>query len=245
MGFQRQILVENDTAAEEVLVVEHDANVVHEFKQSFGAANSRPLRTTCRKPSVPAKGASLPLASLAGDCERQRGPFLLGAAERLTAGENKERSYMKPIARKIRPKQQEIERHYFEQFQNKYPLPAGRVEYGDKPDVTVTGNRKLGIEITNFYLEEGASTSSEQVQSKWRESAVSRARTLYMQNAGKNVVFKFGVDKAHPIQDVKAVAKEIASEILCAVMGHKARSQLRSKILWMGLPLNTSPAINC
>ena len=103
---------------------------------------------------------------------------------------------MKPTARKIRPKQPEIERHYFEQFQKAYPLPAGKIKYGDKPDVTITGAQKLGIEITNFYLEEGASTSSEQVQSGRRESVVSRAQTLYMQNGGKNV--EFGFDRLTP-----------------------------------------------
>jgi hypothetical protein len=35
----------------------------------------------------------------------------------------------------------EIERHYFGRFRKAYALPAGSVTYGDKPDVTITGER--------------------------------------------------------------------------------------------------------
>jgi hypothetical protein len=49
----------------------------------------------------------------------------------------------------------EIERHYFERFRKAYALQAGSVTYGDKPDVTLTGERTIGIEITRFYLQVG------------------------------------------------------------------------------------------
>lgn len=117
---------------------------------------------------------------------------------------------MKLAIQKARLTQPEIERHYFEQFKKAYPLPAGKIEYKDKPDVIITGTQKIGIEITNFYLAEGGLTSSEQVQSKWRRSVVSAAQRSYMQNDGKNVEFTFGFDKSHPIEDVPAVAQKIA-----------------------------------
>lgn len=55
-----------------------------------------------------------------------------------------------------------MERHYFERFRNVYTLPDGAVWYADKPDVLVKGNRTIGIEITNFYLQPGSAEGSEQ-----------------------------------------------------------------------------------
>lgn len=46
----------------------------------------------------------------------------------------------------------EIGQRYFEQFRNAYALPAGTVIYADKPDVTFSGERNIGIEITRFYF---------------------------------------------------------------------------------------------
>ena len=51
----------------------------------------------------------------------------------------------------------------------------GEIAYGDKPDVIVEGGRKVGIEITNFYLDMGNLTESEQVQSKRRKAVLSEA----------------------------------------------------------------------
>jgi hypothetical protein len=42
----------------------------------------------------------------------------------------------------------EIEKYYFEMFRRDYPLPIGSIDYGDKPDVILNGERKIGIEIT-------------------------------------------------------------------------------------------------
>jgi hypothetical protein len=82
-------------------------------------------------------------------------------------------------SKKSPPTQQEIERHYFELFQKAYPLPAGTVGYGDKPDVTITGPRVVGIEITNLYLMDGSNPSSEQVQAQRRSEAVARGQEIY------------------------------------------------------------------
>jgi len=41
----------------------------------------------------------------------------------------------------------DIEQYYFEMFRKNYPLPAGRVEYGDKPDVIIHGDATIGIEM--------------------------------------------------------------------------------------------------
>jgi hypothetical protein len=47
------------------------------------------------------------------------------------------------------------ERNYFEMFRRDFPLPKGKIEYGDRPDVILRGDRTIGIEITNFYLKPG------------------------------------------------------------------------------------------
>jgi hypothetical protein len=111
---------------------------------------------------------------------------------------------------KPRMSQQEEEQHYFELFRKTYPLP-GEVVYGDKPDVTVTGARRLGIEITNLYHDNGSSKSSETVQAKRRATVVSLAQSLYLKNGGKNISLKLGFDKSHPIEDAHSVAQNIAA----------------------------------
>jgi len=55
----------------------------------------------------------------------------------------------------------DIERHYFEQFRGAYGLPNGAVEYADKPDVLLKGERTIGIEMTRFYLQPGGSPGRE------------------------------------------------------------------------------------
>ncbi len=104
-------------------------------------------------------------------------------------------------------KQQMIERNAFEKFRRAYPLPPGVITYGDKPDVILNGVRKIGIEITNFYVE-GSSSASEQVQRKRRIAAVSKAQRLYEEATGYTLQLTFSFDKDHPIQDsTKLVAK--------------------------------------
>jgi hypothetical protein len=104
---------------------------------------------------------------------------------------------------------QEIEQYYFEMFRKDYPLPIGKICYGDKPDVILEGERKIGIEITNFFLEEGNLPESEQVQRKAREEVVSKAQRSYQMENGRKIELTFGFDKAHPIRDQNKVVKKI------------------------------------
>jgi len=101
------------------------------------------------------------------------------------------------------------ERRYFEMFQETYELPAGTVEYRDRPDVIITGAQTLGIEITNFYVSEGGNPSSEQVQRNHREAVVSLAQSSYTNSGGKNNVITFSFNKEYPITNVAAVASKI------------------------------------
>lgn len=112
-----------------------------------------------------------------------------------------------------RKSNQEIEEHYFEMFRGHYQLPEGPVVYGDKPDIVLKGSRKIGIEITNFYLEDGALPESEQVQRRRREEIVSKAQEIYMSDGGKRIEVWFSFDKSCPIQKGRPIAKEIAASI--------------------------------
>ncbi len=66
---------------------------------------------------------------------------------------------------------QEIEKYYFGMFRKDYPLPFGTVIYGVSPDVVIDCERKIGIEITNFFHKPGSLPESE-TDPKWlaRES---------------------------------------------------------------------------
>ena len=76
---------------------------------------------------------------------------------------------------------QDIERHYFNMFCKHYKLPEGAIIFDDKPDVILEGERRIGIEITNFFLEKGNLEESEQKQSIVRRSVVSMAHQSYLE----------------------------------------------------------------
>jgi len=108
---------------------------------------------------------------------------------------------------------QEIEYHYFEMFRKDYELPQGSIIQSDKPDIIIDGGRKVGIEITNFYHEDGKLPESEKVQGKARESVVSQAQQLYLANDGKKIELSFAFEKASPIKDQKKLSKAIADMV--------------------------------
>lgn len=96
-------------------------------------------------------------------------------------------------------------------FRRDYQLPEGTIIHGDKPDVILKGGRKLGIEITNFFLEDGALPESEQIQRKAREAVVSKAQKIYLDNGGKRIELSFSFDKLSPIRDKRKLTKKIAA----------------------------------
>ncbi len=93
-------------------------------------------------------------------------------------------------------------------FRKVYQLPAGTVLYRDKPDMTIGGN-KLGIEITNFYLKDGSSPSSEQKQYRRRIESVSKAQKVYEQGTGKNFQLSFSFNTHNPILDSAALVEKL------------------------------------
>jgi hypothetical protein len=104
---------------------------------------------------------------------------------------------------------QEIEKHYFERFRKDHPLPSGNVIYSDSPDVIIDGERKIGIEITNFYHNSGALKESEQIQSKLREKVVSQAQNLYEKKNNKKFEISFEFDKSCPIKNQEALINQL------------------------------------
>jgi hypothetical protein len=110
-----------------------------------------------------------------------------------------------------RPSNREIEQYYFAQFRAHFPLPAGEVEHGDKPDVVIHGERQLGIQIANLYLTDGADPTSEQVQRKRREAIVSEAQKRHFLAGGKKIELTVAFDPLHPIADINSVASALAT----------------------------------
>jgi hypothetical protein len=104
----------------------------------------------------------------------------------------------------------DIERHYFEMFLKDYPLPRGTITYDDSPDVILEGERRIGIEITNFFLEEGSLSESEQAQRKLRDKVVSEAQRVYQAGNRKKIEITFGFDKANPIRDQQKLVRKLA-----------------------------------
>lgn len=106
---------------------------------------------------------------------------------------------------------QAIERHYFEQFRQHYPLPPGVVEFKDKPDVLIQGPQRVGIEIANLYISKGADSASEQVQRPRRSQVIERAQALYLAQGGLRIELTFYFDPQHPIVKIEPVAQAIAA----------------------------------
>lgn len=104
---------------------------------------------------------------------------------------------------------QDIEKYYFEMFRKDYPLPSGTVIYRDSSDVIIDGERKIGIEITNFFHKSGSLPESEQIQGRWREKVILEAQRLYQKQNGRKFEISFGFDKSCPIQDQKAIVDQL------------------------------------
>lgn len=109
-----------------------------------------------------------------------------------------------------RKSNQKIEEYYFEMFRKDYVLPPGEVKYGDKPDVIIEGPKRIGVEITNFYIEDGSNLRSIQRQNEVRDNSVSEAQELYLGNRGKNIKIIFSFDNNNPIRNMNEFAKRLA-----------------------------------
>ena len=108
------------------------------------------------------------------------------------------------------PTAREIERHYFEQFREHFPVPGGTVIYTDKPDVIVQADSTLGIEIVRLYLTDGSDPESEQRQSPLRSQVLARGQKLHEAHGGRRIELHVDFDPATPIADVFESADKLA-----------------------------------
>jgi hypothetical protein len=138
----------------------------------------------------------------------------------------------------------EIERYYFEQFRKARVLPAGSISYGDKPDVTVTGERSIGIEITRFYLQSGHVPFSEQQQRPLRDAVVSEAQAAYQAKTGKKIELTIAFDPRRPItpRRRKRLPAELAS--LAERIDNSSRSGEVDKRQFSAMPEIASVYLN-
>lgn len=114
----------------------------------------------------------------------------------------------------FKPSSDKIERHYFEKFRQVYQLPDGTVIYGDKPDVIVHGTRKIGIEMTSFFLKSGSDPDSEQRQRPLRGPIIEESWKLYRASGGRNDVnLTVCFDGSNPISPArrKKLPQELAA----------------------------------
>ncbi len=102
-----------------------------------------------------------------------------------------------------------IEFHYFKQFCQAYQLPVGDIIHKDKPDIIIDGNKKIGIELTNSYIENGTLPESEQHQKKGREDVLSKAQQQYLAKNGKRIEISFSFNKACPIRNKNKLIDKI------------------------------------
>jgi len=100
---------------------------------------------------------------------------------------------------RVRRTNREIERFYFEGFRNACLLPPGDIVYSDKPDIILAGARRIGIEITNFFLKPGSGVGNEQQQKSERSWVVARAYELYRCNGGRGIDLTVALNPTCPI----------------------------------------------
>lgn len=106
--------------------------------------------------------------------------------------------------------QQEVERRYFGIFADVYAVPAGRVEYKDKPDIRIHGENLLGIELASLYRRSGSETSSEQVQRNWREKTLATAQSRHIKSGGKQIELTVSFNARRAIADIETVAERLS-----------------------------------
>lgn len=96
-------------------------------------------------------------------------------------------------------KKQAVEKFHFNLFRDNYSLPPGRIEYGDRPDVVIHGDRKIGIEIARVYKEDGRNPRSEQMQRGDRQKVIEQAERNFLSLGGRKIELHIGFDQNFPI----------------------------------------------
>jgi hypothetical protein len=126
-----------------------------------------------------------------------------------------------------RQSQREAEQRDFEAFARDYPIPSGRIEYADKPDVLIHGNRTIGVELANLHKVDGANPASEKVQGLRRTEVIEIAEQRYRDQSHRSIELWVDFDPEHPIANVSKTADAllgIATRIAGETDGHQSFS---------------------
>jgi hypothetical protein len=113
-----------------------------------------------------------------------------------------------------RPFQATEERHYFEQFAEHFQLPEGEVVFGDKPDVKILGQRKIGVEIASLYKQDGSDPAAEKAQMVVRASVIKLAERLYLESQLRRIELGIDFDPQFPIRIKKQTAEILAQKAI-------------------------------
>jgi len=127
---------------------------------------------------------------------------------------------------------QEIERYYLNKALVFLQKPDGELVHGDKPDVVIRGARKIGIDLTNFYLRSGRDPLSEQRQHKTRDKIVREARELYCAGGGGNIGLTVTFDPRNPVTPDRrrTLPKQLAA------LAHRLENRGSGEIEWRMFP---------
>ncbi len=116
---------------------------------------------------------------------------------------------------------EEIEKIYIDRFQKVFPdFPNGILEFGDKPDLVVKGEKTIGIEITQFYKQDGSKIESEQKQIKFRRQIIEETKAKYLGAGGKKIDLHISFEKKNAIRNVQKVVNGVL-EIIPKIVGTK------------------------
>jgi len=79
-------------------------------------------------------------------------------------------------------------------------------DYGDKPDVILHLDRKIGVEITNLYVRPGSDDASEQRQRERRTKVVAAAQNHYRQMGERDFELTIQFNAKSPIRSRRMAA---------------------------------------
>jgi len=127
----------------------------------------------------------------------------------------------------------DIEKYYFDSFCKLYKLPEGLLVYRDKPDVVIIGPRKIGIEITNFYIKDGSNASSEQRRRIIYDYIIRDAYIIYCKENGKRIEISFTFNDNIDIFYKKGLVLSIA-KLGCVLASHNTGSV--DKVIFKHIP---------
>lgn len=108
----------------------------------------------------------------------------------------------------------EIEEYYFKNFCEcsiqGYKLDPNLAVYADKPDVIY--DDRIGIEITNLFIEDGNNSTSPQRQAQIRENFLHECQTKFQSEYNLSIEINVGFSSIHPLSERQKTRKAVVSK---------------------------------